>query len=78
MPSDGRRFKYAPGVLVKGKTQGEMGIVLRLLTNERIEVFLGDGLTVEDNKSVWDIVPYNKFGLIPASFSELVDQYFKE
>lgn len=68
-------FGYQPGVLVKCKSQGEMGIVLKVLPNDYIIVFMGDGLTGVYFKRDWDIVPFDNSGAIPASFSEIVEGY---
>ena len=72
-------FEMMPGHLVKCKVQGQMGIVLRVvstrLTGGKVLIFMGDGLTIEDDMESWDVVPFNDFGVIPASFPEMIEAY---
>lgn len=65
------------GDLVRCKVQGQMGIVLSELNGSKIVVFMGDGLTIEDDIDCWEVVPFNNFGAIPANFNELVEAYKK-
>lgn len=71
-------FEMKTGNLLKCKVQSQMGIMLGKLNESRIVVFMGDGLTIEDDADCWEVVPFNDFGAIPANFSELVEAYKKQ
>jgi len=64
------------GDLVRCIVQGQMGIVLRVVDGQ-IEVFMGDGLTVDDDLENWEVVPFCDESTIPANFSEFVAAYMR-